>query len=120
MKTLGAMVGMACTLPVLAAAERVPHPVEKFMEPMTYVVEGVSMYVNCGCFLEEPKAFDIGVEATFEQLPIAAEVAVDVAQGYCEADHGSKIVLDIGSADFNFVMRYEAELSSWQLSGRCE
>ena len=119
MKTLGAILGLLCTLPVLAAAERVPHPVEKFMNPMTYVIDGTSMYVNCGCFMDDPKAFEIGVVATFEQLPVAAEVAVDVAQGYCAADHESEILLDIDAEGFSFGLSYQAEQASWQLAGRC-
>lgn len=119
MKALGAIVIVACALPAMAAAQRVPHPIEKFMNPMTYVTDGVSMYVNCGCFLDDPKAFEIGVVSTFEQLPIAAEVAVDVAEGYCAADHASEIMLDVSEEDFSFWFSYQPEQASWQLTGRC-
>ena len=108
---------IATCLPSLALAG--PDVARGVHQPLTYVVDGVSMVVACYCDLEEAKVFEIGIESAFENLPQAAKAGLDVAQTYCRLDHDSVILPDTGAGDFQFAMRYEVEAQSWYMSGRC-
>ena len=85
---------------------------------MTYIIDGVSMYVNCRCNLDETKSFDIGVEASFEALPRAAEAAFEVANDYCAVRFDSAVSTAARGQNYPVAMTYSAE-GVWLLEGNC-
>ena len=105
-------------LPLGAAAQRVPSPLARFYKQMTYIVDGESMYVNCRCNLDQTKSFDIGVEASFEALPQAAEAAFAVANDYCAVRFDSAVSTEGRGQNYPVVMTYSDE-GVWLLVGNC-
>ncbi len=105
-------------LPLGAAAQRVPHPLERFHEQMTFIIDGEAMYVNCRCNLDDTKSFDIGVEAGFAALPQAAEAAFEVANDYCAVRFGSAVSIASRGQFFAIEMTYSAD-GVWLLEGAC-